>query len=106
MNPIVAFHILAGSIALAAGGLALAAGKGGLLHVRAGTAFFLSMLAMTGTGAIIALFLPERGTATIGVLSCYLVVTSWMAIRRRDGRPGRRRRTCSARAATTAAGTA
>ena len=32
--------------------------------------------------------MPERGTATIGFLCCYLVATSWVAARRRDGVAG------------------
>jgi hypothetical protein len=46
------------------------------------------MLTMAGTGSIIAFAKPERGTAMIGILTCYLVATSWMSARRRDGRAG------------------
>ena len=88
MNPLLLFHVTAGSIALIAGAVAMSARKGGSLHARAGTAFFLSMLALAGTGAVIALLMPERGTATIGVLTCYLVATSWLAAKRRDARAG------------------
>jgi uncharacterized membrane protein len=89
MTPLVLFHILAGSIALIAGAVAMSAGKGGRWHARAGTAFFASMLAMAGTGAVIALLMPERGTATVGIFTCYLVATSWMAAKRRDAEAGR-----------------
>ena len=89
MNPLIPFHVLAGSVALIAGALAMSARKGGPIHAKAGTAFFLSMLAMAGTGSVIALLMPERGTATIGVLTCYLVATSWMAAKRRDAEAGR-----------------
>jgi hypothetical protein len=47
------------------------------------------MLVMCATGSIIALALPERGTATIGLFTFYLVATSWMSARRRDGTAGR-----------------
>lgn len=83
------FHIVAGSIALLSGGVAMTARKGGGWHARAGTWFFGSMLAMAGSGALIAVAKPERGTAVIGVLTCYLVATSWWTARRRDGRAGR-----------------
>ena len=89
MNPLIPFHVLAGSVALIAGAVAMSARKGGPLHARAGTAFFLSMLALAGTGAIIAILMPERGTSTIGVLTCYLVATSWMAAKRRQAEAGR-----------------
>ena len=82
------FHIVTGSAALLAGGVALFARKGGRLHVQSGTLFLASMLAMAGTGALIAAVKPERGTAVIGVLTAYLVATGWMATRRRDGRAG------------------
>ena len=61
MNPLIPFHVLAGSIALIAGAAAMSARKGGPLHAKAGTAFFLSMLAMAGTGAVIALLEPGAG---------------------------------------------
>ena len=88
MHPLTPFHVAAGSIALIAGGIALVARKGGRTHGRIGTWFFFAMLVMAGTGAIIAFAKPERGTAMIGILTCYLVATSWMAARRKDGRAG------------------
>jgi uncharacterized membrane protein len=82
------FHVAAGSSALLAGGAALAVRKGGRLHAKAGTIFFATMLAMAGTGALIAASRPERGTAVIGIFTCYLVATAWVSARRRDGRAG------------------
>lgn len=82
------FHVAAGSAALVAGGSALALRKGGPLHAKAGTIFFATMLAMAGTGAVIAAAKPERGTAVIGVFTCYLVATAWASARRRDGKAG------------------
>jgi uncharacterized membrane protein len=83
------FHVAAGSIGLIAGAAALSARKGSPLHGKAGTAFFAAMLAMAGTGAVIAALKPERGTAVIGLFTCYLVATAWMAARRRNGIAGR-----------------
>ncbi|HLL31704.1 MAG TPA: hypothetical protein VK403_11975 [Allosphingosinicella sp.] len=40
---------------------------------------------MTGTGALVAASMPERGTALIGIFTFYLVATAWLAARRRDG---------------------
>ncbi|MET1111262.1 MAG: hypothetical protein ABWX67_07030 [Allosphingosinicella sp.] len=88
MNAFTLFHIAAGSAALLAGGAALAVRKGGRLHGRAGTVFFAAMLAMAGTGALIAAARSERGTAVIGILTAYLVATAWLAARRRDGKAG------------------
>jgi len=89
MDGLTLFHVAAGSAALLAGGAALSVRKGGRLHGQAGTIFFASMLAMAGTGAVIAALRPERGTAVIGIFTCYLVATAWLAARRRDGRAGR-----------------
>ncbi len=77
MDALTLFHVAAGGAALLSGGAALSVRKGGRLHSKTGTVFFASMLAMAGTGALVALFLPERGTAVIGLLTCYLVATAW-----------------------------
>ncbi len=87
MTPIMLVHILGGSIALMAGAGALIVRKGSRWHARIGTAFFASMLVMTLTGAVIATLKPDRGTAMIGILTCYLVITAWTAARQRDGKP-------------------
>ena len=88
MTGLTLFHVAAGSAALLAGGAALIVRKGGRLHARAGTIFFASMLAMAGTGALIAALKPERGTAVIGLFTCYLVATAWASARRREGVAG------------------
>lgn len=89
MEPGLWVHVAAGSAALASGAVALAVRKGAPLHLKAGTVFFATMLVMAGTGALIAALRPERGTAVIGVFTCYLVATSWVTARRRDGGTGR-----------------
>ena len=88
MNGLTLFHVVAGSAGLIAGAAALSVRKGGPIHARAGTAFFAAMLAMAGTGAAIAALKPERGTAVVGIFTCYLVATAWMTVRRRDGVAG------------------
>jgi hypothetical protein len=88
MHPLLPIHIVAGGVTLLAGAAALIVRKGSPLHARTGTWFFASMLAMAGTGSVIALSMPERGTATVGILTCYLVATSWISVRRRDGIAG------------------
>lgn len=87
MNLFMLVHIVGGSIALISGAAALAVRKGGRWHARVGTAFFASMLVMAGTGAVIAMLKPERGTALVGAFTCYLVVTAWTAARERSGKP-------------------
>lgn len=89
MHPLIPIHVVAGSVALLAGAGALAFRKGSRPHMRIGTWFFASMLVMAGTGSVIAVAMPEHGTATVGILTCYLVATSWTAAKRRDGSAGR-----------------
>jgi hypothetical protein len=81
-------HIVGGTVALLAGGAALALGKGNPLHARIGTAFFTSMLVMCASAVVLGVLAPERGTATIGAFTAYLVATSWATARRRDGQAG------------------
>ncbi|MGZ8347560.1 MAG: hypothetical protein ACXWUP_10675 [Allosphingosinicella sp.] len=88
MDPMIPFHVTAGSVALLAGAAALVLRKGGPRHALAGTAFFVAMLLMAGSGAVIAALRPERGTAVIGLLTCYLVASSWTTARRRSGEAG------------------
>lgn len=85
---LILFHIVFGSVALAAGAAALALRKGGRGHARAGTVFMGSMLAMAITGAALAVLKPERATAVIGIITAYLVATAWWTARHRDGRAG------------------
>lgn len=89
MSALLPVHVVAGSVALLSGFAALAMRKGGRAHARAGTWFFASMLVMTLTGALAAAVQPERGTTVVGIFTAYLVATSWMTARRRDGVPGR-----------------
>lgn len=89
MSALTLVHIAGGSAALLAGAAALSVRKGGRLHMKAGTWFFASMLVLTATGSAIAAFLPERGTTVIGILTFYLVATSWTTARNREGEAGR-----------------
>lgn len=86
---VLAVHIGAGTTALAAGTGALIYRKGGADHGRWGTWFFGAMLVMAGLGAAIAASKPDRPTTLAGIITVYLVATSWLAIRRRDGVTGR-----------------
>lgn len=75
-------HITAGLIALVAGAVALSATKGSPLHRRSGMVFAVAMLVMASLGSLIAIVKPDRGTTIGGLLTCYLVVTGFLAIRR------------------------
>lgn len=89
MGPAEVVHIAGGTIALATGTAALVYRKGGAKHAWAGTWFFGSMLVLAGTGAALAAPKPDRPTTLVGLITLYLVATSWQAIRSRDGKTGR-----------------
>lgn len=89
MNILIWVHIAGGSFALLSGAAAAAAPKGGPLHVRAGTWFFVSMLVLGVTASILEPFRSPPGSPIGGIMVCYFVATSWVAARRRDGTTGR-----------------
>lgn len=88
---LLAIHIAAGSVGLLSGLFSMASRKGARIHRLAGQAFFVSMLIMAASGAIIAPFRETgRWTNTVaGIFSFYLVATAWVAARRRPGEVGR-----------------
>jgi len=87
--PLLLLHISGAFIGVLSGAMAVVFRKGSGLHAVAGTAFFISMLGMTSSGAYIAVFLrPNRVNFMMAVLTAYLVLTAWMASKRRDGKPG------------------
>jgi hypothetical protein len=82
-------HIAAGTIGLIAGTIAAFARKGGPLHRKAGTIFFVSMLAMAVTAACLAVIMPGQiVNLFIAAFAAYLVLTAWMTVRRPEGRIG------------------
>src|SRR5688572_29861530 len=76
-------HITAGLVALIAGAIALYATKGSPLHRRAGMVFVVAMLAMSSTGALMALFTkPNPVNIMAGSMTFYLVSTALLAVKR------------------------
>ena len=86
---IMGIHIAGGLVALIAGTAAVAGRKGGSLHARAGTWFFVAMLVLGVTASILEPFRTPPGSPVGGMLVCYFVLTAWVAARRRDGTTGR-----------------
>lgn len=82
-------HVATATIGLLSGALAMLFRKGSGLHGAAGTAFFVSMLIMSSSGAWIATFArPNRGNVLVSILTFYLVATAWVAARRRETKTG------------------
>ena len=82
-------HIAGGIVALVGGTAAVAARKGGPLHARAGTWFFVSMLVLGVTASILEPFRSPPGSPIGGIMVCYFVLTAWVTARRRDGTVGK-----------------
>jgi hypothetical protein len=82
-------HIGGGTIGLASGLVAAFVRKGGYLHRKAGTVFFVSMLVMATFAAYLAVVVPGQiVNLFIGIFAFYLVATAWMTVRRKEGRIG------------------
>ncbi len=60
------------------------------MHRMAGNVFFVSMLTMSAIGACVAPFLPrpQWSSTLVAILTFYLVATSWVTIRRKQGGVG------------------
>ena len=88
-NALILFHVCGAVIALIAGALSMIVRKGAGLHRVAGTMFFGAMVTMSLSAAYIAsVYRPNVGNVTMGLLTFYLVTTSWVAARRREGGTG------------------
>ena len=83
-------HIGAGTVGLLAGAAAFVFRKGSHGHRLAGNVFVVAMLLMSAIGATVAPFLPtpERASVIAGVLTFYLVLSSWAAVKRTPGQIG------------------
>jgi hypothetical protein len=104
-------HIAGGTVAIVSGPIALAVRKGGRAHLLAGNVFLGSMLVMASIGGFVAPFLltaqgnPKLFDSIAGFFTCYLVVTSWLTVRRKPGTIGRAEVAAFAFAALLAAAT-
>ncbi len=77
--PILVVHICAGLVGLLAGAGAMSFRKGSRRHALAGNVFFVAMVVMGSSAAIL-------GNVFGGLFAVYLVTTSWLTARRREGR--------------------
>src|ERR1041385_4071378 len=83
------FHIGGGTLGFASGIVAVSVQKGGRLHRLAGSIFFASMLAMASFATVLAVVVPDQlVNVFIGSLALYLITTSWMTVRRKEGTAG------------------
>ncbi len=82
-------HIGGGTVGFASGIVAICARKGDHLHRRAGTVFFAAMLVMATAALYLAAVIPgQTVNLFIGTFALYLILTSWLTVRRREGAIG------------------
>lgn len=79
-------HIGGGALGLLSGPVAILSPKGKPIHRAAGTVFFYSMLVCYAVGAAVAPALEtgQRPNFVAGILSLYLLLSSWKAARTRS----------------------
>lgn len=87
-SPVLISHICGGIVGVLSGAAAVAFRKGSRRHALAGNVFSVSMVAMSLCGVYLAIMKSRTGDILGGTLTPYLVATSWMTIRRRNGKPG------------------
>jgi hypothetical protein len=85
---ILVVHICCGVLSCLSGAAALIFRKGSQAHVFAGRIFVAAMLIMASAGVCLAIAKSRPGDVLGGALTLYLVATSWVIARRRNGRPG------------------
>ena len=87
-SPILLFHICSGTIGVLSGFAAISLRKGSRRHRVVGNVFFISMLGLGASGAYMGFMKSQVTNVMAGVITLYLVATSWVTARRREGEPG------------------
>lgn len=89
-QPLLYVHVCAAIVGLLSGSAAMIFRKGPGRHGAAGLVFVISMIVMTTSAAFIATFMsPHMINVVSAFLTFYLVVTGWVAIKRKDGQTSR-----------------
>ncbi len=86
--PILLFHICSGTIGVLSGFAAISFRKGSHSHRVAGNVFFISMLGLGASGAYLGFIKSQVTNVMGGIFTLYLVATSWVTARRREGETG------------------
>ncbi len=87
-SPILLLHIASGTLGMLSGFVTVFLRKGSRRHGLAGNVFVVSMMSLGATGVYLATLTHQPGNILGGALTFYLVTTSWLTARRRDGEPG------------------
>ncbi|WDE05041.1 hypothetical protein SG34_027700 [Thalassomonas viridans] len=86
--PLVLIHFLAGSVGILAGFMVFALPKYSPSHKVAGKTFLIAMLVLGLTSIYVAYIRTIFLSLINGIFICYLVASSWMAIKRKPGSTG------------------
>jgi hypothetical protein len=87
-SPILALHIVSGTVGVLAGAAALSLRKGSRPHGLTGSLFAVAMLSLGLTGIGMAIVKSQPGNILGGSLTAYLVSTAWWTARHREVRIG------------------
>lgn len=77
-------HIVSGGLALCGGLIAMLARKGKKLHRYSGKVFYFSMLAVTVSAILLAIFKDSKFLLHIGIMALYMNVSGFRAVKRPD----------------------
>jgi hypothetical protein len=75
-------HIVAGTLASVTGFVALFSRKGAWLHRRAGGIYVGAMMLLAVSTAVLGAIIGKPGNIFAGAFTFYLVLSSWLAVRR------------------------
>lgn len=87
-SPVLALHIVSGTLGVVAGATTLSLRKGSRQHGLIGSIFVIAMLSLALTGIGMAIVKSQPGNVLGGSLTAYLVCTSWWTARHREVRIG------------------
>ena len=87
-SPVLALHIVSGTVGVLTGAAALSLPKGSRWHRRTGDIFVIAMLSLALTGIGMAMVKSPPGNILGGSLTAYLVSTGWLTMRHREIRIG------------------
>jgi hypothetical protein len=87
-SPILALHIVSGTLGVLAGATALSLRKGSRRHGLIGSVFVAAMLSLGLTGIAMAIVKSQPGNILGGSLTAYLVSTAWWTARHHEVRIG------------------
>ena len=87
-SPVLALHIVSGTVGVLTGAATLSLPKGSRWHRRTGDIFVIAMLSLALTGIGMAIVKSQPGNILGGSLTAYLVSTGWLTMRHREIRIG------------------